>query len=445
MKRLRFLLYSTCVLSISWLFFPLQAMELDSFNLILEEETSVDSATASQRKAEWIARPKVELSLGENTVVKGEFRFRWDALDRLEPGIGNQEEVGDASRFGTWGDQADYELREFYVQTETDDWLFTLGKQAIVWGQTDGLKVLDVVNPQSFREFILDDFEGSRIPLWTVNVETVISDWDLQLIWIPDKTYSDLPEDEADFSFTSPLFRPQTPPGVQVDLREVERPDHAVNDADYGFRLKAFLESWDVTLNYLYHYHDNPLFFRTISISEQGAVAIVTPEYRRTHLIGGTFVNTFGDLTFRGEVGYSTDRYFLTEDPQDADGLHPTGEWSYVLGFDWYGLSDTILSAQLFQSLVQDDDPGLVRDQNETDWTFKAERKFLNETVTVDVLWLANVNRSDGLIRPKVIYEWQDGLNLHFGGDVFYGDEDGFYGQFEYKDQWVLGAEWGVY
>jgi len=54
------------------------------------------------------------------------------------------------------------------------DWLIgngfalRLGKQQIVWGETDGLKLLDVMNPQNFREFILDEFEDSRLPLWSV-------------------------------------------------------------------------------------------------------------------------------------------------------------------------------------------------------------------------------------------------------------------------------------
>ena len=35
---------------------------------------------------------------------------------------------------------------------------FTFGKQQVVWGKADVLKVLDVVNPPSFRELILEDF-----------------------------------------------------------------------------------------------------------------------------------------------------------------------------------------------------------------------------------------------------------------------------------------------
>ncbi|MBL4774166.1 MAG: hypothetical protein JKX98_11455 [Alcanivoracaceae bacterium] len=55
----------------------------------------------------------------------------------------------------------------------------------MVWRQTHEPKVLNVVNPQSFREFILDYFEDSRIPIWMLNVEIPIAEeGSLSLSWI---------------------------------------------------------------------------------------------------------------------------------------------------------------------------------------------------------------------------------------------------------------------
>ena len=47
--------------------------------------------------------------------------------------------------------QNDY-LREAYVDTEVGDWDLRLGKQQVVWGTADGIKLLDIVNPTDFRE-----------------------------------------------------------------------------------------------------------------------------------------------------------------------------------------------------------------------------------------------------------------------------------------------------
>jgi len=36
---------------------------------------------------------------------------------------------------------------------------------------------------------------------------------------------------------------------------------------------------------------------------------------------------------------------------------------------------------------------------------------------------IQNINDGDGLVRPKVSYEFRDNLEIHTGIDVFYGDK----------------------
>jgi hypothetical protein len=54
-------------------------------------------------------------------------------------------------RPGQIGQEQEAGLRELYLEAEWGRSYLTLGKQQVVWGKADGLKVLDVVNPQSFR------------------------------------------------------------------------------------------------------------------------------------------------------------------------------------------------------------------------------------------------------------------------------------------------------
>ena len=75
--------------------------------------------------------------------------------------------------------------------------------------------------------------------------------------------------------------------------------------------------------------------------------------------------------------------------------------------------------------------------------TFLARRDFMNETIVTEVLWLHNTNNNDGLVRPKVSYEWQDNLKVWLGADVFYGDSKGLFGQFDANDRIIMGMEWG--
>ena len=65
-------------------------------------------------------------------------------------------------------------LREAYVDTTVDDWSIRAGKQQVVWGTADGMKLLDAINPTDYSEMAQNQMEDSRIPVWMINAETDI-------------------------------------------------------------------------------------------------------------------------------------------------------------------------------------------------------------------------------------------------------------------------------
>ncbi len=66
--------------------------------------------------------------------------------------------------------QNDY-LRELYADTRLGGWDLRLGKQQVVWGTADGIKLLDIINPTDFRELNQNSMEDARIPVWMLNAE----------------------------------------------------------------------------------------------------------------------------------------------------------------------------------------------------------------------------------------------------------------------------------
>ena len=418
----------------------------------------------SSQKLEFIIQPELEIELPLDLELTAIGRLRADAFDELEPDEPHQDAIDPISRRGFIGNQVDFELRELYLDGRIGRASFTLGKQQIVWGTADGLKVLDVVNPQSFREFILEDFDDSRIPQWAVNVEIPVKDVVVQLIWIPDQTYHELPEAGSLFAFTSPMIVPELPTGVIVNTRSLNKPGRVFKDSDAGIRLSTFWHGWDLTLNYLYQYDNAPVFFRTITLPKipplpllpgppppgfvlptiPPPVVTVAPGYERTHLIGGSFSNAFGDLTARGELAYATNRFVSTTDPMDKDGVVKTGEFSYVLGLDWSGISDTLVSAQLFQTYLTDNSPKLIRDDLDSNATLLVRREFMNASLIAELTLIQSLDDGDGIFRSKVSYELRSNVTVSAGFDFFYGIHEGIFGQFNRNDRVLFGVEWGL-
>jgi hypothetical protein len=404
---------------------PLLAMAVSSaadvrLGGIVEVELAVQTTDGAAQRAELTVSPELDWRTPWGFDLTAIARLRADGYDRLQPG------------------RPDIELRELYVDAHLGNSYLRLGKQQIVWGQADGLKVLDLVNPQSFREFILDEFEDSRIPLWSVKWEAPLGEvWNAQLLFIPDQTYHQVPADGV-FTPTSPELVPRPPPGMPVTVTEPREPDRVFADADAGAQFSAYLNGWDVTLNYLYHYYDT----RVVSVVRLPEETRIEADHRRTHTFGGTLSKAFGDFTLRGEAGYSTDRYFIADDPSDSDGLIKTGELSYVVGLDWMGLTDTVISAQIFQALAEVGD-GATRDRVETDVTLLARRTLANDTIELSALAMHDADRGDGLVTGKISYAYQSNLRLRLEASVFYGSSSGRFGQFDRRDRVLIGVEYG--
>jgi len=74
-------------------------------------------------------------------------------------------------------------LREAYVDSQVGDWSLRTGKQQVVWGTADGMKLLDMINPTDYSEMAQNQMEDSRIPVWMINAETTNADGsELQVI-----------------------------------------------------------------------------------------------------------------------------------------------------------------------------------------------------------------------------------------------------------------------
>ena len=67
-------------------------------------------------------------------------------------------------------------LREAYVDAEVNDYSIRAGKQQVVWGTADGMKLLDAINPTDYSEMAQNQMEDSRIPVWMVNAEKDVED-----------------------------------------------------------------------------------------------------------------------------------------------------------------------------------------------------------------------------------------------------------------------------
>lgn len=316
------------------------------------------------------------------------------------------------------------EVRELYADMEGEQYKLRLGRQQVVWGKTDGLRLLDLINPQDLREFILDDFIDSRLPLWMARGDIYVGDDTLQLLLITDYKPNDIADPGDRFE---PVYL-KAMRAAPIPYNEEDKPGRTVENSEYGFRYNGFAGGWDYSLNYFNSWDDNPIYFN------DPATGGLIRRYRRYAMAGGSFSNAFGSFVVRGELAFNGGRYFVTADLADSDGLVRKDELKGALGLD-YTVGDWLISGQVFESYIQDYEDEIVFDESMTNISFLLNVKFLNETLDVKLLNIYGINESDAMNRLSLTYSVTDAWKVMAGGTVFSGPADSFMGQFNNADR----------
>lgn len=412
-------------------------------SLLIISDFSYELKKEGFQKSEIILKPEFSYKLNRHSkfVLKGQLYTELN--DHLETGVPQEETVSDLSKRVFIGDRTNLELRELYYYTSIKNKVhLTIGKQQIVWGETDGLKLLDVVNPQNFREFILDDFEDSRIPLWSLKAEFDIKNVGIQIVWVPDNTYHITQDFDAPF-FTKSLFK-SPPEGVPTMFNAFIKPKHFIVDSDIGFKLSTFNKGWDLSLNYFYYFDDLPVFYNKLQLTENNnPLVVISPKFQRQHLIGGTFNKVFGSSTFRGEIAYIFDQNFSSTRPDVSFGIETSNQFKSAIGVD-YIKGENIISAQLFSDIIIDAILPYNRDTFETNTSLKISREMMNDNLNVEALWVHNANHGDGYIKPQMSYWMNTNTQLFLGSSIFYGNRNNLFGQFKDRSRISLGMRWGI-
>lgn len=407
----------------------------------LSYQVAENIAEGKLSKSEIRFKNALEYDFESGAKVHFETRLRWNMSGQLEPGEPQQNALSPINDGREIYDNypIQFELRELYYRDSIgEEGTITLGKQQVVWGQADGVTVLDIVNPMYYREFILEESEDTRIPTWMINTVVPVGQFDLQVLWIPDQTYTVFPNvNEGEFAISSRRLVPQATEGrnIAVERRRPERPDRPIKDSDFGMALTTSVESWDFSLNYLYHYNDALFFDRKLTFVGETPVIVLRGRYERTHTIGASASTSIGNYVFRSELAHSTQRSVLNYDVSDDDGRLETNETSYVIGLDYYGFEDAMLSAQFYQSILGEVSSEVPRDKVDSIATFLLRKDFMHQKNRLESRWFTNINDGDGMFRIEYSSKFTENIKGTVGIDLFYGDPNGLFGQFKDNDR----------
>jgi hypothetical protein len=424
-----------CARAVLALILGLQASLISAFEIVesdLESRFTYGHGIEDNKSSEasLTLLPRLGASFSNSLWLEASARIRIDAADELEPKEPRYDTYSVASAPWTFNDEGSAELRDFYLNWSIGNSQLRLGKQQIVWGSLDGVKVLDQMNPQSFREFILADFEDSRINLWSAYLDTRIAGWRTELVWTPDTTGHDIPESRAWFEFQAPRFRYGAEPGSPLPEITTDLPTSVIEDATYGLRLSRQFGSFDLRLQAQSGLDYEPL--GRVKAASSGVV--LEQYYQRREVYGLSFEGALGGIVLRGETAYQPQRDFNTRTEFGLDS-NEADQWTAALAMDIDGPWNTFINAQYVYDSVFNESESLVRPSNDHIATVFLRRSFAYDALIAELRWYGTLDEGDGLGRASLSWILTDSITVDLGGDVFWGNDNGLFGQFADRDR----------
>ena len=305
-------------------------------------------------------------------------------------------------------------IRELYADMYLGNLDVRLGKQFVVWGVLEGVRITDEINPMDFRELILPDLLDYRIPLWMAKLDYYRPEASYQFLWIPDIR-----------------FHKPAPPGSEWELlQEVPgtRYPQSFNykNSEFGYKVNTNLWDTELAFSYFYTWDDFPVIFRH-ALLDQSIDPQFFPTYTRLSMYGATFVKQLSSYILKGEMAYVTGKYFAVANvDENHDGwLDKNGEfrrdhlrWGLGMDFNWQGAD---ISPSIVQWIIFNYDPAIIQDQFDTGINLFVRKEYPDSSTIFSLLAIYLVNLEEVYLKPKWTFRITDHFQIATGVDMFFG------------------------
>ncbi|MDG1025488.1 MAG: hypothetical protein P8N94_00895 [Gammaproteobacteria bacterium] len=309
------------------------------------------------------------------------------------------------------GDKIDIEYRvnEFFLQRSFDQHSVKFGRQTVVWGETTGNSVLDIINTTEFRDFNIIDIEEARLNQWL-------------LVW-------DYFGEGSNFSSFLNIFPEFNPPAVRgspfffepaFNLTDYDRDSGLQFEA--GTKWRKSFEGSDISFMAAYLYENQMRFEDPIS-GIGDAVAQVNDFF----LLGFSANRAVGKLLLNFDLAYShgvqADSFSF---PGTASLANPVNlkkdQIGTSFGFEYAISNEQSISLGIQAQKLLDEDEGLLSGQSLINdgvfgsWLVRYSNTLMNSDLVISSTLQGDLNANSLLAMLGVDYTVND--NWAVGGQI---------------------------
>ena len=180
------------------------------------------------------------------------------------------------------------ELYDAYIEGSLADNLdMRLGRQVVVWGRSDTIRITDVLNPLDNRRPAIVDIEDLRLPVGMAKFDYYVGDWRITPIAVVEQRFSKNPPAGSTYN-PSPNSLPS---------------DESYSDVTPALSIGAEFSGWDINL-YASNLHNDTGYFKNGKL-----------HHDKVKMFGTALNVLSGSWLFKSELAYFDGlKYTATQD-----------------------------------------------------------------------------------------------------------------------------------
>lgn len=320
-------------------------------------------------------------------------------------------------------DRTGVQLQEAYFNYQNDLVEFKAGRQIVVWGVADGLRVTDLISPVDYTEFMSSDYDDMRMAVDGFRVKYPSERVNAEIVYVPVPRYFQMPLGEDN------PWRPNLPEKAGLDFPE--GPDAKFKNGDFGTRLSFFLSNLDFSISALHTHNQSP-----VSVVEPVSMdsVVIHGIHETMTMFGGDLSMPIGEFVIRAEVaeyfrealGYANNLDYARKNTFNALG-----------GIDWYAGNNWTFMVQYLHKYIADYSDELANEKNSSEMTFRISKELLNNTLKLSLYGMFDIDNLGYYGRASGDYSLTDQVMLSLGYDHFGGKRGQLAGYKKNREVWA--------
>ena len=261
------------------------------------------------------------------------------------------------------------EVFDFYFQGKVTQSLdYKIGRQVVVWGRSDTIRVTDILNPLDNRSPGIIDIEDLRLPVGMAKFDYYFDEWAVSAIVVGETRYSKNPSYGSDF-YPFALRVPNV---------------YTTNKPSYALSLEGTFSGWDMSLY----------------AAKSKADEILSHD--EFYMLGYAFNYIYESWLFKSEGAYF-DKYKLQNQRDKTFS-------NILVGFEYNGINETVIAFDMSNKFLPDS-------KDITQSALRVSSNFINDTLKVN--YLVSLYGKDfsegGFQRVWFDYEFNDTVSSTLG------------------------------